>query len=792
MKVLTKPELLAPAGSLEAFFAAMESGADAVYCGLQDYSARAKAKNFSLSDLERALAYARHRGRRIFVTVNTLVKDRELSHLAESLSHLETMGVDALIIQDMAVWRLVRDHFPAIPLHASTQMTIHNAAGVLQLERMGFQRAVLARELTLDEIRTIRSRTTLELEHFVHGALCFSFSGQCYFSSYLGGMSGNRGRCTQPCRRRYRYGQKDGYYFSPNDLSAIDLVPDLAAAGVMSFKIEGRMKSAEYVANVVSAYRAVIDAPPTSRREAVAAAKEKIKASLGRQPTRGFLGGPNPPDIANPSLKGATGRFLGEITSVRGSAFTLTVKDRLHVGDRLRIQPKNDKAGTAFTIKELRMGRASVKRAQAGQAVTVPSPYTDRFKVGDAVFKVSSEQAFTMSEAACRRRLSGAPPLTRPLDLAVSLQSGKLFLKGETAGLTFEQSYPVPTVEAESSPLSAATLHDAFEKTAEAPFSLRNLIADDLPPVVIPPSRLKEVRRDFYSTLAKTSAAHLESQRREHLDKALRAVSLSSSTPTLPGDPNLTVVIRDLRDAQILDDASVDSICLPLSPSNVHTLDRVGRRFRGREDRLVWDIPFILFDRDWDLYRDLVHHLAEKGYRTFRLNNLGHFPLFDGIEEARLLSGYRLFSLNTQALAAWSDLGITESLLYLEDDRENLRDLFASGMGPSRALTVYTSVPLITSRIPVRNVRGDVPVLSDRGEAFRISVRFGLTTVTPEKDFSLVGFLGELERMGCRRFVLDLTHCGPFSQKGKAVFDAFRTDRRIPGTSLFNYEGGME
>ena len=150
---------------------------------------------------------------------------------------------------------MARDHFPGLRLHASTQMTVHNTAGVRMLERLGFTRAVLARELSLAEIAAIRAQTTIELEHFIHGALCFCFSGQCYFSSYLGGKSGNRGRCAQPCRRRYRFRQQEGYYFSTNDLSAIDLLPELANAGIMSLKIEGRMKSAEYVANVVAAYR---------------------------------------------------------------------------------------------------------------------------------------------------------------------------------------------------------------------------------------------------------------------------------------------------------------------------------------------------------------------------------------------------------------------------------------------------------------------------------------------------------------------------------------------------------
>ncbi|MDP2104864.1 MAG: peptidase U32 family protein, partial [Desulfobulbaceae bacterium] len=253
-------ELLAPAGSVESFFAAIEAGADAVYCGLKDFSARAKAKNFTIDEMERLAAYAHQEGKQLYVALNTLIKETELPKLIDTLTALAAIPVDALIIQDLGLWRLARTFFPELPLHASTQLTIHNAAGVKMLERMGFSRAVLARELSLTEISAIRGQTSMELEHFVHGALCYSISGHCLFSSYTSGNSGNRGRCGQPCRRRYSAQGKTGFYFSTSDLSAIALAPKLATAGVMSFKIEGRMKNAEYVSTVVTAYRKVLDA----------------------------------------------------------------------------------------------------------------------------------------------------------------------------------------------------------------------------------------------------------------------------------------------------------------------------------------------------------------------------------------------------------------------------------------------------------------------------------------------------------------------------------------------------
>jgi len=791
-KPTQQTELLSPAGSLEAFFAAMESGADAVYCGLKDFSARAKAKNIALPDLERMLAFAHGRQRKIYVTLNTLVRESELPRLVDTLGALEAMAVDGVILQDLAVWRLAREHFPGIELHASTQMTVHNSAGVRMLERMGFTRAVLARELGLEEIAAIRRQSSIELEHFIHGALCFSFSGQCYFSSWLGGKSGNRGRCAQPCRRRYRHRQQQGYYFSTSDLSAIDLLPELSAAGVVSFKIEGRMKSAEYVANVVSAYRRVLDAPADKQTDAIREAKDLLKLSFGRPPTRGFLPGGIPTDIAIPSMKGATGRLLGEVSLVRDREITFKTRDRLHVGDRLRIQPQSDQAGTAFTVKSLRQGKRPVKKAAAGTLVTVPSPFRDLFKPGDGVFKVSSEQAFTLSEAACRRRLEQGGGEADAIHLAVSMpDNATLAVEGRCDGLTLERSYPVEIFPARERPLSAETLQGVFTRTGSEPFALATLKAAKLPPIVIPPSRLKEIRRDFYRALGTELARKREDGRGERRRQALS--SLLPARPHRPADKaEVTVAVRDLRDAHVLADPAVDRLQIPLTPSNVAELGRLGKRLSGREQQVVWDLPFILFDAQWPELHEAIVALRRRGFTTFRLNNLSHFELFDDADGLHLITGYRLFTLNSQAALAWKSLGASETTLYVEDDRENLADLLGRETAAAAAVTLYARIPLITSRIPIRAVRSSSPVLSDRNEPYRVFNHGGLTTLASETDFSLTEYQGQLREMGCRRFVVDLSHLGPFSGPGKRVLEALRKGGKLPGTSPFNYEMGME
>ncbi|MDO9098359.1 MAG: peptidase U32 family protein, partial [Candidatus Methanoperedens sp.] len=220
-----KPELLAPVGSKEALIAAIDNGADAVYFGGKLFSARQYASNFTKEELEWAIDYAHVRGVKAYVTVNTLIKDSELEEACEYLQFLCNAGADAVIVQDLGVLRLLREQLPELPVHASTQMTIHNVEGVKFLQEMGVKRVVLARELSLEEIIKIKAETNIEIETFIHGALCFSYSGQCLLSSMIGGRSGNRGHCAQPCRKKYGMNGIEGYLLSSKDLNMSEHIP---------------------------------------------------------------------------------------------------------------------------------------------------------------------------------------------------------------------------------------------------------------------------------------------------------------------------------------------------------------------------------------------------------------------------------------------------------------------------------------------------------------------------------------------------------------------------------------
>lgn len=271
---------------MESFFAAIENGADAVYFGLEEFSARAGAQNFTLDNASKAIACAHRRSVKVYIALNTLLKTHELERVVDFLIALEELQPDALILQDMGLLNLLQSQFPQFKLHASTQMAIHNLAGVKQLEKAGFKRVVLARELSVDEMKNISRNSSVEVEVFIHGALCYSYSGLCFFSSIIGGRSGNRGRCAQPCRMYYKTPSGEGgYLFSMKDLLALPQITDLMAAGVHSFKIEGRMKSPEYVAVVTDIYRQAIDGRLCDEAGAI----RRIKTVFSRETTHAYL-----------------------------------------------------------------------------------------------------------------------------------------------------------------------------------------------------------------------------------------------------------------------------------------------------------------------------------------------------------------------------------------------------------------------------------------------------------------------------------------------------------------------
>ena len=415
-------ELLAPAGNVEALDAAIGEGADAVYMGLKSFNARLRSSNFAWNQFEAAVEAVHRQKKKIFVTVNTVSEERELERLYRFLAYLNKIGPDGLIVQDFGVVRMVQEFFPKLQLHASTQMNIASAQGVNLLSREGIKRVVLARELGLNEIKDIKAKTNAELEVFVHGALCVSESGLCLFSSFLGGKSANRGMCTQACRRLYEAesagGLRQGYFYSPHDLQLIEKIPDLIMAGVDSFKIEGRMKSAEYVGSVTAAYRYLMDHWQEDKKGSIATAKRMLSTDFARAKTLYWYTSDKAENILNPDQAGGTGIYLGKIEKIKTDKkeyFAHSGEDseenpsekvtETHtyalvrggtydpeVGDSIRLHKKDDTGRVSHKIKTLKMGSYDDVKTNAGIPwIDVPQG----FGVGDSVYLIQTK---TMSK----------------------------------------------------------------------------------------------------------------------------------------------------------------------------------------------------------------------------------------------------------------------------------------------------------------------------------------------------------------------------------------------------------
>jgi len=352
--ILNRPEILSPVGKAENLYAAIEGGADSVYLGFQKFNARGKASNFNINELYTIKKYLKKLNKRMFIVLNTIIKDEELPELYRFLQIIEDLKPDGLIIQDLGLLHLIRAKTQIvqnnIELHASTQMSTFNSASIATLRDLGFKRVVLERHLTLQEISKIkRAVPDVELEVFVHGAMCYTLSGSCYFSSYLGGLSANRGLCAQVCRRNFKFDKNDkkGYLFSLSDMETIEIVDQIAATGVEALKIEGRMKSADYVYTVTKAYRHLVD-NLHDFENALPEAKEIMEGVISRRKSQGFYLSAAPDDVTDPFRSGVYGKPIGRVVKQKDKTVIVKLYEDLYAKSRVRLHnPKKDHTSTS-------------------------------------------------------------------------------------------------------------------------------------------------------------------------------------------------------------------------------------------------------------------------------------------------------------------------------------------------------------------------------------------------------------------------------------------------------------
>ena len=493
-------ELLSPVGDFECLKAAVQNGADAVYFGANLFSARAFASNFDGEALEKAINYAKIRGVKTNLTLNTLIKNNEMAeaiNLAKKAYHL---GIDAIIVQDLGLARFLVKNFPGLHVHGSTQMSIHNLEGALELQKLGFSRVVLSRELNLSEIEHICNNSNIEIEAFVHGALCISYSGQCLFSSMIGGRSGNRGKCAQPCRLPYELLENDtsidtGYLLSPRDLCGLEFLSQLVSAGVTCLKIEGRMKTPEYVATVTRIYRKYLDMAINGENFKI---DEQDKKDLLQVFNRGGFSDGHLNTQSNHNLiykqkPNNMGIFVGTISNFNSNHGHISFKtnDILRIGDKISVENKKHEIST-YIISELMINDKNIKQANIGDKIKI-GRMKGNISVGDKIYKISDKVLTTFALNSLNKELKKVSltcniSVKKNIPISISLYDEN-YIKVDILS-------DVIPIEAINSPITKERIASQFSKTNNTPFQFSKIEIDLDDDLYIPSiSALNELRR---------------------------------------------------------------------------------------------------------------------------------------------------------------------------------------------------------------------------------------------------------------------------------------------------------
>lgn len=678
-------ELLAPAGSREALVAAVENGANAIYLAGNAFGARAYASNFDREALREAIHFAHLRKVAIHVTVNTIVADEEMEPLRDYLRFLYEAGADAVLVQDLGVARVAHETVPDLPLHASTQMSVSSLEGVRALAELGFTRVVLARELSLKEIRHICAHAPIEIETFMHGALCVCYSGQCLMSSMIGGRSGNRGRCAQPCRLPYTLvdekgqdvlGDKAGsYLLSPRDLSTIDVIPDLIEAGVSSLKIEGRMKRPEYVATVVCTYREAIDTYYAGKGYAVTQEERDDLAQIfNRDFTTAYLEGRPGKAMMSDRRPNNRGLLIGRVTAYDWDARIVTVKlsGRLGLGDQVDFWVKVGGRVTA-TISALTdaKGRA-VEEGQAGDTVSfaIPSAVRDH----DRVFKVYDAR---LMERAKETYTSGAPVRRIPVAIAVRAAIGEPLTVTlcDAEGHRGEGRTDFIGESARKRPLSEEIIRKQVSRLGTSVYEMKSLHCDIAGEVMVPMSEINEARRKAVEALDALRLKEIEA--REHRPEPKFTDRIARPTPK---KAHFLVAVDTLGKAEAALAAGADGILFG-GESYEHRViapeeyERAWQMAREAGARIDFNTPRIVHDGQQKHVERLLAAFAAFPPDAVHVHNIAMLALVRRLTDFAIHADYSLISYNKQTLAFLKDYGVAGATLSPELTAKEIRQL---------------------------------------------------------------------------------------------------------------------
>ncbi len=715
-------ELLAPAGSREALAAAVESGANAVYLAGNMFGARAYADNFDEEGLREAIHFAHQRNVHVHVTVNTIVDDQELPQLKKYLRFLYEAGADAVLVQDLGAARLVRETVPELPMHASTQMTVHNLDGVQALEAMGFSRVVLSRELSLEAIRHICAHAKAEIEVFVHGALCVCYSGQCLMSSIIGGRSGNRGRCAQPCRLPYALVDEDDndllagsagqYLLSPRDLNTTELLPQLLEAGVSSLKIEGRMKRPEYVAVAVGCYRRAVDSWLAGKFGIKTEDTKALAQIFNRDFTTAYLEKKQGRNMMSDKRPNNRGLMLGRVLTYDGGAGLVAMKlsTELALGDQVDFWVKVGGRVTAtvqklYILKEQKSKNGKnknkknpqqgisqqnlipVEKAEAG--TTIAFSIDGKVFPGDRAFKIYDAALMNTAKSMYN---TGAPVRRYGIKTWVRAAVGEpLQIRMEDeVGHVAEATTEFIGQAAQKRPLTREILEKQIGRLGTSIFQLKELVMDIQGEVMVPVSEINEARRRCTESL--------EAQRLAEFDQAAREFSAKAADSICQGVKNIqqrvaarreSIAARDEDNKKYRRGTVVTAVVDSLEKVKAALEAGSGRIVFGGESythkaitldmyrqatemahnmgaAIIFNTPRIIRDGELEHFHKWLQNGAACEPDGISVHNIGSLHAVRELTELPIEADYSLISYNVETLRHLQELGADRAVLSPE------------------------------------------------------------------------------------------------------------------------------
>lgn len=689
---MKKVELLCPVGDFDCLQAAVQNGADSVYFGGNFFNARFGAKNFDNIGLEKAIKYAKLRNVKVDFTLNTLVKNDEFENAVKLANYVYSLGVDAIIVQDLGLAKYLIKHFPDLPIHASTQMTIHNLHGVKELEKLGFKRAVLSRELSLNEIEYICNNSNIEIETFIHGALCISYSGQCLFSSSIGARSGNRGKCAQPCRLPYSlYKDKSvkknsepilldkGYLLSPRDLCGLKYIPNLIKAGVDCLKIEGRMKSPEYVATVTRIYRKYIDLAYSSEEYSI---DDNDIIELMQVFNRGGFSSANfesEPNInyVYKDKPNNIGIYIGNISKINKDKglVRLTLNNEVQIGDKISFEKEEHK----YTISEMMKDDKNLRKATAGDTVII-GRMKGNLSLGDKVYRLTDS---TKSKEIYEHFKKENKKI--PLSAYIRVRKGTpLFLEvtscdkenGNYFSMSAESTIDIEPIDAISNPISKERIAEQLCKTTNTQFEFKKINIDLDDNTYVPKiSSINELRRECLESIEKQAIDRFTRKEKNINDftynnrfNSKNENSIKTKISLLLNEINLDFDYSKLE--------NVDAVYIPLKYFKDKAYFDIIKLI-GKKNKLYIYVPTILKDnfRNY-FFNDLEDIIKEYNIKGIVLSNLSCINyLMDKVNGLDIVANYTFNIFNNYTIDELKSLGIKRVMLSPELDEATLNNL---------------------------------------------------------------------------------------------------------------------